>query len=192
MAVLFTGWQQCVLTACAVRMAALWYNLPNYLSSILPCIIPLSAAAGEEIGFVHVERQQLHPLKQTTTSAHLPSPSLFFVSLPLFSLSLSGGQVTLNYSSVWNEKAHGYWISPLKWWPTLCFFSSLLPFFLQLKRVKSGRSHCQGISKVNRLLCLTHIFTFLLVCGQWGGTGERKRTEKKIEEERRRRKGMKW
>lgn len=52
-----------------------------------------------------VTEEQLHPLKQTTTSAYLPSYSLlfsffsFFIPPPL-SLSLSGGQVTLNYSSV--------------------------------------------------------------------------------------------
>ena len=82
-----------------VRIAALWYNLPNYLRLILPCIIPFSTAAEEEMGFMHVERQQLHPLKQTATSAHLPSPPFFCLPPPL-SLSLSGGQVTLNYSSV--------------------------------------------------------------------------------------------
>lgn len=165
-------------------MAALWYNLPNYLSSIPLYIIPLSTAAEEETGFVLVTEEQLHPLKQTTTSAYLPSYSLlfsffsFFIPPPL-SLSLSGGQVTLNYSSVWNEKAHGYWISPLKWWPTLCFFFLLFFdffFFLQLKRVKRGRSHCQGISKVNRLLYLVHIFTSFMVCGQGGG--RRRDTEK--------------
>lgn len=40
-AVLFTGWRRRVLAAHTVRMATLWYNLPNYLLSILPCIIPL-------------------------------------------------------------------------------------------------------------------------------------------------------
>ena len=99
-AALSPGTRRCRHIAHVVRMAALWYNLPNYLS---PYIIPFSAAAGEEIGFMHVDRQQLHPLKQTTTSAHLPGPPFFFFCLPpspFVSPSLSGGQVTLNYSSV--------------------------------------------------------------------------------------------
>lgn len=96
--------------------------------------------------------------------------------------SLSSGQVTLNYSSVWNEKAHGYWISFLKWWPTQCvcvcvFFllSSFLFFysFLQLNQVKNSRSRWRGISKVNQLLYLVHIFTFFMVHGQGGGVGSR-------------------
>lgn len=49
--------------------------------------------------FLRLSQQQLHLLKQTTTSAHLPNPS--FSSPPL----LNTGQVTLNYSSARNEKS---------------------------------------------------------------------------------------
>lgn len=165
-------------------MAALWYNLPNYLSSIPLYIIPLSTAAGEETGFVLVTEEQLHPLKQTTTSAYLPSYSLlfsfflFFLSLPLFlSHSVVGRSPWIIHQCemkklmdieypLWSGGQHCVFFSPL-----LRFF-----FFLQLKRVKRGRSHCQGISKVNRLLYLVHIFTSFMVCGQGGG--RRRDTEK--------------
>lgn len=51
--------------------------------------------------------------------------------------------------------------------PCVCVFFSF--FSVWLKRVKSGGSHCQGISKVNRLLYLAHIFTFFMVCSRAGG-----------------------
>lgn len=47
--------------------------------------------------------------------------------------------------------------------------------------MESGRSHCQGISKVNRLLYLMHIFTFFMVCGrrEGGAEGETGKDEEK-------------
>lgn len=164
-------------------MAALWYNLPNYLSSIPLYIIPLSTAAGEETGFVLVTEEQLHPLKQTTTSAYLPSYSLlfsfFFYPSPSFSLTQWwAGHPELFISVKWKSS----WILniPSEVVANIVFFFLLFFdfffFFLQLKRVKRGRSHCQGISKVNRLLYLVHIFTSFMVCGQGGG--RRRDTEK--------------
>lgn len=83
-------------------------QLSHQFSGILPSLSAQNSR--KEVGFVLVEQQQLHPLKQTTTSAHLPTlPPSFFCNLPPPpSPSLSVGQVTLNYSSVRNEKAHGF------------------------------------------------------------------------------------
>lgn len=165
-------------------MAALWYNLPNICHQFCR-IIPLSTAAGEEIGFVHVERQQLHPLKKTTTSAHLPTPP-FLVSHPLFlSHSVVGRSPWIIHQCEMKKLMdieYPLWSGGQ---PCVFFSFFFFFFFLQLKRVKSGRSHCQGISKVNRLLYLAHIFTFFMVCGRRGGVAEMEWMKKKIEKESR-------
>lgn len=154
-------------------MAALWYNLPNYPSSLLPHIIPLSAAAGKEIGFVHVEQQQLHPLKQTTTSAHLPGPFFFLFLSPSLSFSLTqwwAGHpelfISVKWKSSWILNIPSEVVANLVFFFFLSLFLSLaswfffiVVFFSAAEKSKDGRSHCQGVSKVNRLLTLC---TYLL------------------------------
>lgn len=165
---LFCLQRRCVLTARAVRMAALWYNLPNYLSSILPHIIPLAAAAWDEIGFCACLTAAA---ASTKTDNYLCTPPqscffFFFVSLPLFlSHSVVGRSPWIIHQCEMKKLMDIEY--PLRSGGQPCGFSSLFFFFFQLKRVKSGRSHCQDIWKVND--CFTFC-TYLF--SSWSVTGD--------------------
>lgn len=162
-------------------MAALWYNLPNYLSSIPPYIIPLSLSLRGSWGGDWFCACRTATAASTKTDNYLGTPpqsfssSLFFVcvSLPLFlPHSVVGRSPWIIHQCEMKKLMdieYPLWSGGQ---PCVCVFFFLLFLFLQLKRVKSGRSHCQGISKVNRLLYLAHIFTFFMVCGRRGGVGE--------------------
>lgn len=86
---LFCLQRRCVLTARAVRMAALWYNLPNYLSSILPHIIPLAAAAWDEIGFCACLTAAAASTKTDNYLCTPPQSCFFFFLSPSPSFSLT-------------------------------------------------------------------------------------------------------
>lgn len=158
-------------------MATLWYNLPNYLSSILPHITPLATAAWEEIGFCACLTATAASTKTDNYLCTPPQSFFFFflVSLPLFlSHSVVGRSPWIIHQCEMKKLMdieYPLWSGGQ---PFFFFFSSPLSFFfVQLKRVKSGRSHCQGISKVNRLLYFVHIFIFFMVCDRRPGFGER-------------------
>lgn len=91
------------LTAHAPKMASLWYNLPNYLSS------NMRWEKAVLFSFFFSFCCTCHSNSCIYSNRQLPlhtSPIFFFpcLSLSFFSL-LNAGQVSLNYSSVRNEKS---------------------------------------------------------------------------------------